>query len=164
MGINAPFARALAFRIDGHDNTLTPKGLGSGIDQRRLFDRSGVDAHFVGPGVQHQAHVIDRANAAADGERDETVRGGAMHHIRHGRAVVRRCGDIEKDQFIGLLGIVGHRAFDRITGIDQIDEIDPLYHPTSGDIEAGNDAFCEHAANAMPKTPFWQAMIYREKN
>ena len=92
------------------------------------------------------------------------MRCGAMHHIRHGRAIVRRCGYVEKHQLISFLGIVSHRAFHRVTSIDQIDEIDPFYHTTAGDIEAGNDAFCEHAANAMPKIPFWQAMICREMN
>ena len=80
----------------------------------------------------------------AHGQGDETMLGGATDHIDHGRAVVGRRSDIEKHELIGLLGVVGHRRFHGITGVDQIDEVHAFDDAAIGHVQAGNDAFREH--------------------
>ena len=86
----------------------------------------------------------DRADAAADGQRDEHLARGAGHHVHHGVALVARCGDVEEDQFVGALLVVAVGQLHRIAGIAQVDEVDALDHAAGGDIETGNDAFGEH--------------------
>ena len=88
VGIDAPFARTFALGIDRDDDALAAEGFGAGIDQARVFHRGGVDANLVRAGEQHFAHVIDRADAAADRERDETMLGRAAHDIDHRAALV----------------------------------------------------------------------------
>jgi hypothetical protein len=60
-----------------------PKAFAPGIDRGRDVHRGGVDADLVRAGQQHFAHVFHRADAAADGQRDETMLGGAADHIDH---------------------------------------------------------------------------------
>ena len=88
MGVNAPFAGALAFGVDGHHDALAAEGLGAGIDQFRVVDRGGVDADLVRAGQQHFAHVFHGPDAAAHGQRDETMLGGAADHVHHRVALV----------------------------------------------------------------------------
>ena len=144
VGVNAPFARTFALGIDRDDDALAAEGFGACVDQPRIFHCGGVDANLVRAGEQHFAHVIDRADAAADRERDETMFGGAAHDIDHRAALVGRGGDVEKDQLVRLLRVVSHRAFDRIAGVDEVDKIHALDHAAISDIEAGDDSFREH--------------------
>ena len=46
-----------------------------------------LSADLVGAGPQQPVHVVDAAHAAADGERDEHLLGGAADHVVHGLAV-----------------------------------------------------------------------------
>ena len=113
------------------------------ISSGRL-DGGGVDRDLVGAGQQHGANVVDAADAAADGERDEDRVGGAPGHVEHDLAALVRGGDVQKDQLVGLLGVVDGRLLDRIAGVAQVDEVDALDDTPVLDVEAGDDSFGEH--------------------
>jgi hypothetical protein len=70
---------------------------------------------------------------------------------RAGVAVFVARGDVEKAQLVGAGGVIGDRAFDRIAGVAQIDEIDALDDAAVLDVEAGNDADLE--ASGGPRFP-----------
>jgi hypothetical protein len=53
-------------------------------------------------------------------------------------------GDIEKNELIRSLGIVGTGTFNRITRITDVLELRSLDHPPPVDIETGNNSFAEH--------------------
>ena len=96
-------------------------------------------------------HVVVRANAAADGQRHETLRGGPFDHVDHRRAAVRARGDVEKDHFVRALVVVAERQFHRIADVAQpaflgAAELHAARHFSIMNIEAGNDAFREHWA------------------
>jgi hypothetical protein len=60
---------------------------------------------LVGAGVEDAARVGDGANAAADGERDEDLAGGAGDDVGHGVALVAGGGDVEEDEFVGACSL-----------------------------------------------------------
>ena len=76
------------------------------------------------PREQQIADVVQRANAAADGQRHEAGFRRALHDVEQYAAVFMACGDVEKAEFVGAGGVIGDGAFDRIAGVAQIDEID----------------------------------------
>src|SRR5260221_697650 len=86
------------------------------------------------------------AHAAAGGQRNEALLGGARHHIIERGAVRGRGGDVEKAQLVGARAVVDLRLLYRIAGIDQIDEIDALDVAPVLDVEAGNDAHLQHGS------------------
>ena len=84
-------------------------------------------------------------SSAADRERNEHLARRAPHDVDHGFTRVAARGDVEKNQLIRPLRIVLARDFDRVAGVDEIDEIDALHHSAAGHVQAGDDAFCEHS-------------------
>ena len=83
-----------------------------------VLDRRGVDRHLVGAGLQQRADVVERAHAAADGQRHEAALGGAGHDVEDDAAVLVRGGDVEEAELVGAGGVIGGGGFDRIAGID----------------------------------------------
>ena len=115
----------------------------------------GVDRGLVGAGEQQPADILDRAHAAADGQRHEALLGGAAHHVVERVAIVGRGGDVEKAQLVGAFAVVEARLLDRIAGIDQIDEIDALDDAAVLDVETGDDAHLQHRSRlrSQPSAP-----------
>ena len=114
------------------------------FDEIAARHRRGVDRDFVGPGSEQRADILDRAHAAADGERHEAGLGGAPHHVEHDAAVLVARGDVEEGELVGAGFVIGDGRGDRIAGIAQVDEIDALDDAAVFDVEAGNDADLEH--------------------
>jgi hypothetical protein len=52
--------------------------------------------------------------------------------------------DIEERHFIGFLGVVHLRDFDRVAGVDVVDVLHTLDHSTLVDVETWNDALHQH--------------------
>ena len=147
MGIDAPFSGSLAFRIDGDDDALAAESLRARIDERRMVHRRGIDPDLVRARLEHGVHVFHRADAAADSERDETFLRRAPDDIDHRFAGVRGGGDVQENELVRLLFVVGDGALDGIARVDEIHEIDAFYDASVGDVEAGDDSFGEHGRN-----------------
>jgi hypothetical protein len=144
VGEHGPTGWSAPFRINRHDNALNTKGIGRSRNQFRLPDRSGIDAHLISPSQQHLPDIGCRANTAADRERHKTLLCRASDHVDHRSPVVRRSGDIEKHQFIGLLTIVFQRSFHRITGVAQLQKFCSFDDASVGDVEARDNSFGQH--------------------
>jgi hypothetical protein len=110
----------------------------------RVLDRGGVERNLVGSAFQHGLDVIDGAQAAADGERHEALFGGGSDDVVHDLATVARSGDVEENEFVGTLGIIGLGALDRIAGIAELLKFHTFDDATIGHIEARNDSSAEH--------------------
>ena len=52
--------------------------------------------------------------------------------------------DVEEDQLVGALGVVGQRGLDRIAGVAQVEELHALDHAAVLDVQARDDALGEH--------------------
>ncbi len=144
MGEDFPAVSLAIFRnplgVDGNDDALVTELVGRLRNEIGIFDGGGIDRDLVGTAKKKLANIGNAANAAANGYRHEAMIGRARHHIEDRIAVVRRRGDVEEAEFIRPSGVIGFRRLDRITRIDQINEVHALDDTTVFDIEAGNDA------------------------
>ena len=109
-----------------------------------------VDRHLVAAGLQQLADVVERADAAADGERHEHLLGRAADHVEHDVAALVAGGDVEEHQLVGPLLLVPRGHLDRVAGVAQVEEVGPLDHAAAVDVQAGNDALGEHRSDAPP--------------
>src|SRR5690606_32568036 len=100
----------------------------------------GVDAHFVGPGVQEPPHVLDAAHASADGERNENLRGHRFDDAQDEIALVAARRDVEKSELVSAFAVVALRDLDRITGVAQAYELHAFHDAARGDVETRDDA------------------------
>ena len=89
--------------VDRHDDALAAEFLRRLAHQLGPRHRRGVDAALVGAGQQQPAHVLGRADAAADGQRQEHPRRGARHDVQDRVAVLVAGGDVEEAQLVGAL-------------------------------------------------------------
>ena len=136
------FVRAL--RVDRDHDALRAEHVGQLLDQLGAAQRGGVDRDLVGAGVEHGLRVLDRADAAADREWDEHVVRGATGQVDDGVAALVRGGDVEEDQLVGALRVVGERGLDGVARVAQVHEPDALDHAPVLHVEARDDALGEH--------------------
>ena len=60
-------------------------------------------------------------------------------------------GDVEKDEFIGPIGVVARRHLDGVSGVRDFDELDALNDAPFVDVETGNDSFRENHIILHPR-------------
>jgi len=63
----------------------------------------------------------------------------------HDPAAVARGGDVEKDEFVGALGIVGFSALDGVPRVSELLKLNTLDDASSVDVQTRNDSAREHA-------------------
>ena len=133
-----------ALGVNGDDDALVAEFFARAQHQVGVEQRGGVEADLVGPGVEHQADVVEAAQAAADGQRHEAFARGALDHVAHDGALVARGGDVEEDQFVRALVLIFFRRFDGVARINQIHKIDAFDDAPGVDVQARNDANGKH--------------------
>ena len=111
--------------------------------------RRGVEADLVRARAQEDPHVVDGADAAADGQRHEAAVRRALDHVDDRFASLGGSGDVEEDEFVRALVVVADGQLDRIADIAQAVVLRPAELLAAGDaavmdVEAGDDAFGEH--------------------
>src|SRR5947209_12894753 len=74
-------ARDTPPRINRHDHALAAEHARALRYQLRALDRRGVERNFVRARAQDGAHVLNRVQPAAHGERDEDLVGHAAHEF-----------------------------------------------------------------------------------
>jgi len=73
-----------------------------------------------------------------DGQRHKALFRGMANHVDHRLPVVGRSRDVEEDEFVGPLLVVGDGALDGIAGIAELKELGSFDDSAAGDIEAGD--------------------------
>ena len=121
-----------------HTTHWAPNSAAISLMSSGRCDGRGVHADLVGPGPQQPASVLHGADAAADGERDEHLLGGAARDVDHRVAAVGRRGDVEEHQLVGAFGVVAGGQLDRVAGVAQADEVHALHDAALGHVEAGD--------------------------
>src|SRR5262249_14502546 len=112
-------------------------------NQLRRADRGGVDADLFGTGLDQPRGILQRADAAADGEGHEDLFGNAPHHVEHNLPALVAGADVEEDQLIGAVGLVAAGDLDGVAGVAELEEVDALDHAATVHIQAGDDALGE---------------------
>ncbi len=98
---------------------------------------------LVGAGAQEGVHVVLGSDAAADGEWDEHLVGGAADHVQGCLATLDRRGDVEEHEFVGALGVVAGRELDGVARVAEVHEAGALHHAPGVDVQARDDTFRE---------------------
>ena len=122
-----------------------PNALGAPFEQRRVADGGAVERDLVGAGAEQRLDVVGLADAAADGERDEHLLGGACDHVVGRGAVLDGRRDVEEHELVGALGVVARGELDRVAGIAELLEPDALDDAARVDVQARDDPLREHA-------------------
>ena len=122
------------FRIDVHHDALAAEAAGRLVDELRILYGGRIDRHLVAAGQQQLADVLERADAAAHGERHENLLGRAADDVEHDVAALVAGGNVEEHQLVGPLLLVPRGDFDRIAGVAEVDEIRPLHHASAIDV------------------------------
>src|SRR5262245_15797772 len=109
MGKNleAPAGRSLG--VDRDRDALAAELLGTLAHEIGPRDRSRVDRDLVGAGAQQLGHILDRAHPTANGQRHETLLGGALDYVEQRGAVFGRRGDVEETKLVGTLAVINAR-------------------------------------------------------
>ena len=122
---------------------ITPKRvrelIADGTIHGGMLPKIGSALDAVDNGVR-RAHIIDGAHPAADGQRHEAMLGGAPGKVVHCATVFVGRVDIEKTQLVGPGSVIGNCRFDRITGVDQVNEVHAFDHTAIGNVQTGDDA------------------------
>ncbi len=61
-----------------------------------------------------------------------------------------------KTEFVRALRVIRHGAFDRVARVAQIEKFGALHHASIGDVETGNDAFCQHEFTSRAARSGWR--------
>src|SRR5690606_32037720 len=104
--VHLPAAARLRLRVDRADDALRAVARRRIGDQARVLHAGGVDRRLVGARVEQAADVLDRAHAAADGERNEHLRSDRLDDLQDEVALVTgRRGVVQLDPD-GVLTVV----------------------------------------------------------
>ena len=144
MGEYFPLARTDVLGVDRDHDALAAELAGGFLDQGGVLDGRSIEGDFVRAGVEHRPDVLDGAEAAADGERHEDLVGRPFDDVDHGASFVAGSGDVEEDELVGALLLVGRGDRDGIAGVAQLFELHALDHAAAVDVETGDDADGEH--------------------
>ena len=137
---------ALARGVDRQHRALATEARRDVGQELRPVYRGRIDRDLVGAGLEQGARVVDRADAAADRERDAKARAHALYRLDLIAALFRGRRDIEDHDLVGALALVQGSALGRIAGVAQTLEADALDHAAVADVEAGDDARGQHHA------------------
>ncbi len=119
MRVDAPMVLGFSFGVDRDHDALaseTPAGL---EDEFGILDGACVDGNLVATGFEEFPDVLDLMDASPDGERDKDRGGHFLGDFDHGAAFFMGSRDVEEDQLIRLLLVVGPGAGHGITGVFQ---------------------------------------------
>ena len=140
IDVDLPLVVAAALCIDGEHDALAAEALGTLADDGRILDSRRIQRRLVRAGLEHLAHVFDRADAAANREWDEDFRCASARDIDNRVALVARRRDVEEDELIRALLVIPRRKLDGVACITQADEVRALDDAAVFDVQAGNNS------------------------
>ena len=108
-------------------------------------NRRGVDANFLGAGLDQLGGVLQRADAAPDRERHEDLFRNAPHHLEQDLPALMAGADVEEDQLVGPLFLVAAGDLNGVAGVAEVQEVDALDDAPAVHVQTGDDALGEHA-------------------
>ena len=139
-----PGAYADVLDLRAEHDALPAERLGALADDVGVAHGHRVDADLLGPGLQHLEHVVDRPDAAADGERDEDVVGDAPDRLEVDLALLGARLDVVEDDLVDLVVVELLREILGRGDVDVVLELLGLRDASVDDVEAGDEALRQH--------------------
>ena len=135
--------------IDREHRALAAEAQGDLGEQLRSMHGGRIDRDLVCPGLEQGAGIVDRADAAADRERNAEARAHALHRLDLVAAALGRRRDVQDHDLVRALALVQGGALRRIAGIAQALEAHALDHAAVADVETGDDPGGQHRASSQ---------------
>ena len=117
MGVDPPTrARAPGSRLASIARTMhcAPKRSEAARIRSGVGDRRRVERDLVRPRLEHRLDVVHRTEPAADRQGHEALLRGRGDHFAQDAASVARGGDVEENEFVRPLGVIGPGALDGV--------------------------------------------------
>ena len=139
--VPARVLHAPALGVDRDDDRLRAELLGE-LGDRATARASAAELTetLSAPAREQRVGVGDRADAAADRERDRELLGDAPDDADERVALLERRLDVEEDELVGAAVGVGGAELDRVADVAQLLELDALDDAAGGDVEARDQA------------------------
>ena len=138
-----------ALDVRGKDDALAAVALGCVVDDIRVFNDPGIDAHFIRAALQHAVEILQRRDAAAHSKRDKNLFRCFHEDVREDLAVFYGCRDVVEYQLVRAVFAVELREIHRGRHVVQPLEVHAFYDPAVLHVHAGNDPFCYHFATSI---------------
>jgi len=113
-------------------------------DQIRVLHRSTVHRDLVRTGFENHFNIGQGGNTTAYGQGDVDYGRHVFHPGKPGLAVLQGCRNIQHGQLIGPFPLIKRSILDRVAGILQINEMNPLHNPAFSHIQARHDRHQTH--------------------
>ena len=113
-------------------------------DQLRRAHRRRVNTDLLGARLDEPRGVLQRANAAAHGERHENLFGHPPHHVEQDGTPFVTGADVEEHQLVGPVLLVAAGDLDGVAGVAEVEEVGALDHAAAVHVQTGDDAFGQH--------------------
>ncbi len=117
-----------------------PSFSASAVIRDGLASAAELTETLSAPAREERVGIGDRADAAADRERDRELLGDAAHHADERVALLEGRLHVEEDELVGAPVGVGGAELDRIADVAQLLELDALDDAAGGDVEARDQA------------------------
>ena len=128
----------------GEHDRLRAEPLGERGQELGPRQRRRVDRDLVRAGLEQRLGVGDRADAAADRERDRQPLGHPADEADERLAPLDRRGDVEEDELVRAGVRVRLAELDRVADVAQPLEAHALDDAAAGDVQAGDQAGERH--------------------
>lgn len=153
MGEHVPAWRIVCpgtLGIDGDDDRLRAPTGGCAFDESGIADGGCIDGDLVGTCIEQRFDVTFAFHATTDGEGSEDTVCRCTHHVEQRAASFVGGRDVEERDLVSASGVVALGHLDGVPRITQRDELHAFDDAPVFDIEAGNDALCEHSSRIAP--------------
>ena len=130
--------------IGGEHHALVAVFLRGSRDDAGVADGPRVDADLVRTAFQHAVKVVQRVDAAADGQRDKNLTCDPAQNIGEQPAPLDAGRDVVEHQLVRAGGVVVPRHLDGIGHVLQSFKVDTLDHAPVFDVQTRNYAFGNH--------------------
>ena len=130
--------------IHAQHHALVAVALGGAVDQIRVFDGPGIDAHLVRPAGQHPFKIRNLVDGPAHGEGNEHLGRRALENVREQAPALEGGRNIIEHQLVGPGVVVVFRHLHRVGHVLDALEVGALHHAAVPHVQTGNDSFGNH--------------------
>ena len=136
----------------GETTACDPSRSASSVSELGLGERRRVDRHLVGTGFEQRLRVGDRADSAADRERDRQPPGHARTSVDERPSLLDCRRDVQEDELVRAGLRVRLAELDGIAHVAQLLEVHALDHAAAGHVEA-RDQTRERHTDSRKRAP-----------